>query len=80
MKGRREIDGGGSKGDTLTSLSLVIVALICSDPGVTVKEDLEQTGQMDHSAQLRGRGDSLCLHSMFECLSGNACRATHVLV
>ena len=25
-----------------TSLSLVMVALICSDPGVTVKEDLDQ--------------------------------------
>lgn len=31
---------GGREGGSLTSLSLVMVALICSEPGVTVKEDL----------------------------------------
>ena len=33
----------GFESASLTSLSLVMVALICSEPGVTVKADLMKT-------------------------------------
>ena len=63
----------------LTNLSLVMVALICSDPGVTVNEDLTQESY-DHNKVMILLIISLCLEAMFKCLTGDTGRSTHVLV
>ncbi len=64
-----------------------MVALICSDPGVTVKADLQCTVAMiiiiieqTHMEFLAKVRISLCFKAMFQSLFGNAGRTTHVLI